>query len=1216
MARRRAETRSKGRPGMRRGRNDQVEAWAVLRVNTVVEEELKWHFGKNPLPDFGVDALAEIVAADDVVTGRLIGIQVKGGKYWFRKRRGDLGWVFESDDNHLAYWFGYSLSVIIVLVNEDRQAFWQAITPQTVTEKGSRFTLVVPAAQRFDASALDSLLALARTHGGLTGSLPEHYAVLPAAAVRPLRRAEGTDHLAAAQLAERLASGRDLPDMAVGSLVAAQPTWLTRSPAAQDLWLAAGAYAEQHAHLVLAGKAFAEAAQAEGPQAALASAAAGVALLGSDRAAAREHLLRAREGGQVMTADIGLSALEVPEGQLTPAAIPASVSSASAEELDKWPNVLSFLANNAGRRGDLDAAVSFCERAVACAGDQESALRMELARFINRRAVSRDMSPREIRRAVQHAQAVIEDRRRWDGPSAEALAFVLDTRIPADTAAALTAALPTSEGGTAREAESASADIAYRGALAAVATGNSAAYQFFMNQLPDGPQRRYVLAAQTLETGQPADQQIAAWTHVLEFPGDDAIAGQTIAALAGLGQWPQQAEELHDHGVLPDDGYQLFRAIWQYHAGDPVIGLARLRALADTSALAAAELVRLTEQRDGWTAAATECERQLRKWPTPQLTLRLLDLHGKNGNFSQAEELVRQVVPDPSFPDSVRLDLCDWYAARKGSEGSLAEAAAFAEQGLAIGDHPGLAWNLVKILHKAGKITKARQALGRYRPEPVSDDETTLWMQLHLGVPLSPGDARTMIGIAERLPDGDVRDATIGLLVREVIFTRADPGNPFPAETTDAVTRLREQAENRPGNLLRLTADDDQTLRAALAVTQPDPVAYQTLVREVHQDRKGQADLARFTRQPYTAVLLHRPAGIIPAADLRTALRLAGEKTAAQAIQDRRCVIDLSSLHLLGLVDDNHRLLIKDAVPDMITARSAISDAVLTRDKLRALGVSTYTAALRADNSVEKTSLTPVQHAALRDQAAALEASASSLEIRTPPAAQDAPADTLAVARETGLPLWCDDMALRQQARLRGIAAFSFLDLITELTRHGTTLSNQAVLRRLAAHYVVDLPLDADDIIAIAADGDWRPGPAHTALARPAWWQAQDRDWPGTWQPVAAEARKHSAVAFLDITKAALTGALNAVTSSYRTMRYQDLLAVSLTACHTAGAIAPLGLLDYLAGFVLSAFPGQQLAPRPQFVLRALERELAQRSVPHAYETARAILPGIDGEYT
>ncbi|MGH3166024.1 MAG: DUF4365 domain-containing protein, partial [Trebonia sp.] len=63
---------------MRRGRNHQAEGWAVLRVNNVVVDELKWHFGANPLPDFGVDALTEVVAADDLVTGLMIGIQIKG----------------------------------------------------------------------------------------------------------------------------------------------------------------------------------------------------------------------------------------------------------------------------------------------------------------------------------------------------------------------------------------------------------------------------------------------------------------------------------------------------------------------------------------------------------------------------------------------------------------------------------------------------------------------------------------------------------------------------------------------------------------------------------------------------------------------------------------------------------------------------------------------------------------------------------------------------------------------------------------------------------------------------------------------------------------------------------------------------------------------------------------------------------------------------------
>jgi len=220
---------------------------------------------------------------------------------------------------------------------------------------------------------------------------------------------------------------------------------------------------------------------------------------------------------------------------MTLAVIPPPVASASAEELDQRPNVLSFLANDAARRGDLDAAVSFSQRAVAGAGDQESALRMELARFIHRRASSGDMSPAEIRRALQHAQAVIEERRRWDGPSGKALAFVLDTRIPGDMAAADAGAIPASEGGTARDAESGSADIAFRGALAALLTGNTPANQFLMGKLPDGRQLRYLLAAEIEEAGQPAAQRVHAWIRVLEVPRRRCHrrAGRRGAGVAG-----------------------------------------------------------------------------------------------------------------------------------------------------------------------------------------------------------------------------------------------------------------------------------------------------------------------------------------------------------------------------------------------------------------------------------------------------------------------------------------------------------------------------------------------------------------------------------------------------------------------------------------------------------------------------------------------------------
>lgn len=64
---------AKRAPGMRRRETQRPEDRAVRWVNDVVVDDLQWNFGREPLPDYGVDALVEVVADDDVVTGRLIG---------------------------------------------------------------------------------------------------------------------------------------------------------------------------------------------------------------------------------------------------------------------------------------------------------------------------------------------------------------------------------------------------------------------------------------------------------------------------------------------------------------------------------------------------------------------------------------------------------------------------------------------------------------------------------------------------------------------------------------------------------------------------------------------------------------------------------------------------------------------------------------------------------------------------------------------------------------------------------------------------------------------------------------------------------------------------------------------------------------------------------------------------------------------------------------
>lgn len=318
-------------------------------------------------------------------------------------------------------------------------------------------------------------------------------------------------------------------------------------------------------------------------------------------------------------------------------------------------------------------------------------------------------------------------------------------------------------------------------------------------------------------------------------------------------------------------------------------------------------------------------------------------------------------------------------------------------------------------------------------------------------------------------------------------------------------------------------------------------------------------------------------------------------------------MIDLSSLHLLNLVPPQERIRLRSAIPDLVVALAAVTDTVNTRGTMRGLAIATFTASLQADGTIKRSTLSPTEQALLREQAEALETAASSLRAEGIDAPNlTAAEETIALARQHGIPLWCDDTALRQKARAHSIPTFSLLDLTTVLSNGSTPLDQTMILRRLAEHYVVDLPLTADDIVTIATTQNWALGPAHTALSRPAWWQHHS-DWTTPWLQIATAARNHSPNALTDITQAALAGAIEQVTFGFRTQRYQQLVVLALVACHQTGHTPPTDMLDTLAQHVHVDLP-----PQPNFVLTALIDELERQSVPDATSVAHHLLPDIN----
>jgi Domain of unknown function (DUF4365) len=138
------------------GSRDLTSREAVTAVAAAVVRELGWYSREPPAPDYGIDLYVE--AADDGrPNGRMVAMQIKGGASFFTETTDD-GVVFRGEQRHLDYWLIHSLPVVVVLYDpDDQMILWQAVTPETAQSTGEGWKMVIPRAQRLDASSADAL---------------------------------------------------------------------------------------------------------------------------------------------------------------------------------------------------------------------------------------------------------------------------------------------------------------------------------------------------------------------------------------------------------------------------------------------------------------------------------------------------------------------------------------------------------------------------------------------------------------------------------------------------------------------------------------------------------------------------------------------------------------------------------------------------------------------------------------------------------------------------------------------------------------------------------------------------------------------------------------------------------------------------------------------------------------------------------------------------
>lgn len=133
----------------------------IHAVGLLVEGDLGWIFREQAVNDYGIDAHLEPRDLSDNPSGRLVALQIKSGPSYFAEKDAS-GFVYRGSNEHLAYWLGHSLPVVIILHDSATgAAYWQVVNESTVSRTDKGWKLVIPANQLLNLSAKQQLNDLA-----------------------------------------------------------------------------------------------------------------------------------------------------------------------------------------------------------------------------------------------------------------------------------------------------------------------------------------------------------------------------------------------------------------------------------------------------------------------------------------------------------------------------------------------------------------------------------------------------------------------------------------------------------------------------------------------------------------------------------------------------------------------------------------------------------------------------------------------------------------------------------------------------------------------------------------------------------------------------------------------------------------------------------------------------------------------------------------------
>ncbi len=917
----------------------------------------------------------------------------------------------------------------------------------------------------------------------------ERLASVPPTVAAELRAAATGASDEAERLLRRLADEASFPALIVSQLMAEKPGWLM-SAGTGHLWAAVGEFAHAHGSRSAASDAFMEAARMGGADAPTWMARAAHEAAAADLVERSQELL---EEARTLT-----GGADHPFVELVEAAIKEDLLAVirAAEKIDddilaKTMRAAAFLW-----LGRLEEAMAAYEE-LHENHPESSAAALGIAKVLMRRLEegTSENQVADLERARELALKARDLRRRWRGDSAEAAAVAAVAASAArDHSGVLAIALPPPEG-EATDAEASHQEVSLRASYAALSVGRPLQSLALAERVEHPVERALVEAACFESIPDSTDRAKEAYERALKAATDRGQRVQAYYGLAQMGEWPLTGLE----EIAADDPEEvdLITAASEAARSDLDAAVRRLRRWKG-SRRALETLVELYGRADRIDDAVAALRDGARRHKDPMLLARAARMLGGAGRYEEAEtdaKAAMEAVPAQSRQHRMlrmlRIELSalqsDWPTVEQLARAGIGED----------GDDE-VRWALVVALYNRRDLDEALRVMTRAPAlEPRDEREALLSISLYSQGSHSPDTVRTVLRLAERYKESEQVSAAAFMTALEMSRDMELPANVLGQVRTLANEFFERFPESTA--LFRIEFDDPQTLIDRLEkFLAPGVEEYEEALNKVVVGSLPYGFLAAVAGRSYAEALIKQATGFLPVATADESIAALEREAASTALSDA-VVAETSALHVLGLLElDPDRLLAE--FDRVLVPADALDDAVAASGSLGLRSTGTMNWDPRQGKPVlveiEEEQAEAWAQAAerlvgrLRACEVVLTSRSEDPESSTPDAARPW-LDPIELARERNLPLYSDDFVLRYAARSEGVAAFGTTSLLTVLSDMGWISAEdlESAMMNLRRNRAVDLPLDEGQILALAAENGWQPGPASFTFTRPALWR-------------------------------------------------------------------------------------------------------------------------------